>query len=133
MEEFNYNDYFTVEDLAKRGYDLRQEGILDKSHFASLEDAIDDFMNDVFDTIYGLIENYRGSVWAKKFFEDMATTLTNETALEYQYSLKRALIEQAIFTYDNGNPDATFDQNQKPYAPKAVKAMWHNILNMGRS
>lgn len=132
MEEFDYKDYFTKDDLAKRGYDLENDGVLDTSHFASKEDAIDDFMGDAFDTIYHLIEFYRGEEWAHNYFTDMARDDLTDTALRWQRSLKKALVEQAIFIYDNGNPDATFENGKKPYAPKAVEALWHNALNTGR-
>lgn len=130
--EFNYKDYFTKEDLAKRGYNFEQDGVLETSHFASREDAIDDFMNDAFDTILHLIEDYRGEHWAEAYFTDMASTELDGTALKWKKSLNKALIEQAIFIYDNGNPNATFHDGRSQYAPKAIEALWHNALNLGR-
>ena len=130
--EFDYKNYFTKEQLAKRGYNLEADGVLETSHFATVEDAIDDFMNDAFDTIYHLIEAYRGEEWTEAYFTDMAQTDLSLVARKWQQCLNRALIEQAIFIYDNGNPNATFNDGRSPYAPKAVEQLWHNALNMGR-
>ena len=130
--EFNYKDYFTKEDLAKRGYNLEADGVLETSHFRTIEDAIDDFMNDAFDTIFHLIEDYRGEQWASDYFTDMAKTDLPPVAIKWQQALKKALIEQAIFIYDNGNPNATFNDGRSQYAPKAIEQLWHNALNLGR-
>ena len=132
MEDFTYSNYFTVEELAKRGYNLEQDGVLVDEHFASREDAIDDFMNDAFDTIFNLIEDYRGEEFTNAYFEDMARDDLEGEALKWKKALNKALIEQAIFLYDNGNPETTLESNKKPYAPKAVHALWHNALNYGR-
>ena len=130
--EFDYKNYFTVEELKYRGYDLEADGILDTEHFPSMEYAIDDFMNDAFDTIYTLVENYRGAEWTEAFFTDMARDDLSGEALKFKQRLNKALIEQAIFIYDNGNTKATFDDGRKAYAPKAVEALWRNALNCGR-
>ena len=127
---FSYKDYITPQDFIKRGYDFAT--ILDTSHFQSVEDAIDDFIQTGFDEIYDLIEKYRGEAWTEAFFTDMKRTDLTGEALKYQERLKKALIEQCIYIYDNGDTEATFDDGRKPYSEKAVNAMWSNILNCGR-
>ena len=132
MEEFTYTDYFTKEELAHRGYNLEADGVLETQHFPSVQDAIDDFMNDAFDTIHHLVESYRGQEWTEKYFTDMARNDLEPIPLKWKRALNKALIEQAIFIYDNGNPHATFESGKMPYAPKAVEALWSNALNFGR-
>ena len=127
---FSYKDYIQPEQLIKRGYDLA--AILDTSHFQSTEDAVDDFMQNVFDEIYDLIEKYRGEAWTYAFFTDMKRSDLTGEALRYQERLNKALLEQCIYVYDNGDTEATFDEGKKPYGEKAVNAMWSNILNCGR-
>ena len=129
---FKYNDYFSLQDLVKRGYDLSADGVLDISHFQSVEDAIDDFCQNAFEVIYNLVEKYRGQAWCYAFFTDMKRNDLSGEALVFQDRLKKALIEQCIYIYDNGDTQATFNENLSPYSEKAVSAMWANILNCGR-
>ena len=125
---FSYKDYITKEDLVPRGYILDDDNVLDTTHFNSKEDAIDDFMQNAFDIIEGLIVEYRGREFADAFFTDMARDDLTGKALEIQNRLKKALIEQNIYTYDNGDSDASKYVGEKPYAPKAVKLLWGEVL-----
>lgn len=130
--DFKYSDYFTADDLVKRGYDLMQDGVLDTTHFRSKEDAVDDFLQNAFDVIYDLVVKFRGEKWAIAFFTDMKHTDLTDDAKYYQEKLKYALIQQVIYIYDNGDTQATFHDGRKPYSEKAVNAIWSNILNLGR-
>lgn len=121
------------EKLAVRGYDLYT--ILDTTHFRSTEDAIDDFLTTVFDSVYELINEYRGKRWCKAFFEDMSISgmedVTNEDQIEMNEWLIKALVEQAIFIYDNGNSDASAskEKTNNPYGEIPVRILWnHHII-----
>ena len=120
--------------LTKRGYNLNDNGILDTVHFATLEDAVDDFLQGCTDSINDLITTYRGKVWTDKFLEDMSISgMTNPTTKQQEYHDEyiRALIEHIIFTYDNGdaNASALKDNPNNAYSPKAVQILWNmNIL-----
>lgn len=125
---FSYKDYITKEDLVPRGYILDDDNVLDTTHFNSKEDAIDDFMQNAFDIIEGLVVEYRGREFADAFFTDMKRDDLTGKALEIQNRLKKALIEQNIYTYDNGDAEASKYVGEKPYAPKAVKLLWGEVL-----
>lgn len=125
---FSYKDYITKEDLVPRGYILDDDNVLDITHFNSKEDAIDDFMQNAFDIIEGLVVEYRGREFADAFFTDMKRDDLTGKALEIQNRLKKALIEQNIYTYDNGDAEASKYVGEKPYAPKAVKLLWGEVL-----
>lgn len=125
---FSYKDYITKEDLVPRGYILDDDNVLDITHFNSKEDAIDDFMQNAFDIIEGLVVEYRGREFADAFFTDMKRDDLTGKALEIQNRLKKALIEQNIYTYDNGDSEASKYVGEKPYAPKAVKLLWGEVL-----
>lgn len=125
---FSYKDYITKEDLVPRGYILDDDNVLDTTHFHSKQDAIDDFMQNAFEIIEGLVVEYRGREFADAFFTDMKRDDLTGKALEIQNRLKKALIEQNIYTYDNGDSDASKYVGEKPYAPKAVKLLWGEVL-----
>lgn len=126
--ELDYKNYFTKDNLRVRGYDLAADGVLDTSHFDSLDNAIDDFMDNTLRIIYNLFVEYKGREFANAFFTDMARNDLTGTALDYKQRLNRALIEQAIFIYDNGDVDADSSYQERsyrsPYAPKAAKELW---------
>ena len=128
----NYKDYIDLEDLKKRGYNLQADGVLDDSHFENRDDAIDDFLGNTTKIIYNLVKDYRGKSFADAFFDDMKKTDLTGKALEYQEALHNALIEQAIYTYDNGDSETSSINDERKansvYAPKAVKELWELVL-----
>lgn len=130
--ELDYKDYFTKEDLRVRGYNLEADGVLDISHFDTLENAIDDFMDNTLRAIYNLFVEYRGRKWADAFFSDMKNIDLTGKALEYKQLLNRALVEQAIFIYDNGdsNANASYDEriSKSKVSPKAVAEIWDILI-----
>lgn len=130
--ELDYKNYFTKEDLRVRGYNLEADGVLDISHFDTLEDAINDFMDNTLRAVYNLFVQYRGRKWTDAFFDDMTQENLSGTALDYQERLKRALIEQAIFIYDNGdsNANASYDDraSKSELSPKAVAELWDILI-----
>ena len=128
----DYKKYITLEELRERGYNLEADGVLDDSHFDSREDAINDFMLNVCNIVFNLIRSYKGRKWTTAFFEDMAKENLTGAALEYKEALHNAIIEQAIFTYDNGDSQATSSNEDRkyntPYSPKAVAELWDLVL-----
>ena len=134
----DYKQIITRDDittkLTKRGYNLYDNGVLDAVHFATLEDAVDDFLQGCTDSINDLITTYRGKTWTDKFLQDMSISgMTNPTTKQQEYHDEyiRALIEHIIFTYDNGdaNASALKDNPNNAYSPKAVQILWNiNIL-----
>lgn len=125
---YSYKDYITNNDLVPRGYNLMDDGVLDDSHFQTREDAVDDFLQNSTEIVVGLIQRYRGRDWTKKFLEDMKLDDLTGRALEFQEAFKKALIEQAIFTYDNGDASASAYKGESHYAPKAVEALWGLVI-----
>lgn len=123
-----YKDYMTNDDLIPRGYDLMADGVLDDTHFRTREEAVDDFLGTTYDIVVGLIEKYRGREWTKAFLEDMKKGDLSGRALEFQQAFKKALIEQAIFTYDNGDSQASAYKGINPYSEKAVQALWGLVI-----
>lgn len=126
--KLNYTDYVSLLDLRKRGYNLEQESVLDRTHFDNLEDAINDFMFNVVQSIYNLFLSYHSREVTDAFFEDMKSDDLTGKALDFKQRLKLALIEQAIYIYDNGDSNtASYNQERQersPYAPKAVAELW---------
>ena len=131
--ELDYKDYFTKDNLRVRGYNLEADGVLDISHFDTLEDAIDDFMDNALRAIYNLFVKYKGRKWTDYFFSDMKNADLTGVALEYKELLNRALVEQAIFIYDNGdaNASASLEErtNSSYVAPKAVAEIWDILIS----
>lgn len=134
----DYTQIITRDDitakLTKRGYNLFYNGVLDTVHFTTLEDAVDDFLQGCTDSLNDLITTYRGKKWTDKFLQDMSISgMTNASTKQQEYHDEyiRALLEQCIFTYDNGdaNASASKDNPNNAYSPKAVSILWNmNIL-----
>ena len=124
----SYKDYVSASELDKRGYPLDKDGVLATEHFQTVEDAVDDFMQNSFDIVQELVRNYRGRKWTDAFYEDMKKTDLTGKALEFQEALKEAIIQQAIYTYDNGDASASAYKGESHYAPKAVSALWGLVI-----
>lgn len=123
-----YQNYFTNEDLVPRGYDLYADGVLEDTHFKSRTDAVNDFCENAFNIIKNLIEKYRGIPWTAFFLDDMKRTDLTGMAKKFQDAFKTALIEQCIYTYDNGDASASKYVGESHYAPKAVEALWGLVI-----
>lgn len=124
----SYKDYVSASELDKRGYQLDKDGVLATEHFQTVEDAVDDFMQNSFDIVQELVRNYRGRKWTDAFYEDMKKTDLTGNALKFQEALKEAIIQQAIYTYDNGDASASAYKGESHYAPKAVSALWGLVI-----
>ena len=121
----SYKDYVSASELDKRGYQLDKDGVLATEHFQTVEDAVDDFMQNSFDIVKELV---RGRKWTDAFYEDMKKTDLTGKALEFQEALKEAIIQQAIYTYDNGDASASAYKGESHYAPKAVSVLWGLVI-----
>jgi hypothetical protein len=124
----SYKDYVSASELDKRGYQLDKDGVLATEHFQTVEDAVDDFMQNSFDIVQELVRNYRGRKWTDAFYEDMKKTDLTGKALKFQEALKEAIIQQAIYTYDNGDASASAYKGESHYAPKAVSVLWGLVI-----
>ena len=124
----SYKDYVSASELDKRGYQLDKDGVLATEHFLTVEDAVDDFMQNSFDIVQELVRNYRGRKWTDAFYEDMKKTDLTGKALEFQEALKEAIIQQAIYTYDSGDASASAYKGESHYAPKAVSVLWGLVI-----
>ena len=124
----SYKDYVSASELDKRGYQLDKDGVLATEHFLTVEDAVDDFMQNAFDIVQELVRNYRGRKWTDAFYEDMKKTDLTGKALKFQEALKEAIIQQAIYTYDNGDASASAYKGESHYAPKAVSVLWGLVI-----
>lgn len=130
----NYEKFISIEDVKKRGYDLMLDGRLNQGDFATIEAAAADFLQECFDSVYNLIETYKGPEWTELFFEDMANQLdptTQPKAYRTQQALKWAILEQTIFIYDNGDvrTSAKIEIDKIGFSPKAADKLWkHGLL-----
>lgn len=125
----DYANFITSEEVKKRGYDLSLGGRLNQGDFGTKESAIEDFLKECFDSIYNLIETYKGPKWTELFFEDMAQEINkdiNPRAYRIQVALKWAILEQTIFIYDNGDvrTSAKVEIDKLGFSPKAVDKLW---------
>lgn len=130
----NYKKFITYEDILSRGYDLKTQGRLEQGDFYTIDAAIEQFLKESFDSVYDLIESYKGVEWTEKFFEDMSTEIDSTKypeAYRKQSILRWAILEQTIFYYENGDifTSSKIEVDKIGYSPKAVKKLWnHNLL-----
>lgn len=129
----DYKLYFTYEDILYRGYDLKADGRLNSGDFATKESAIDDFLQENFNSVYDLIESYKGREWTKKFFLDMQEDIKEDVhprTYELKQILKWSLMEQTIFIYENGDimTSAQIQPDKIGYSPKVIRKLWSNNL-----
>lgn len=125
----DYKTFFSYDDICNRGYDLKAEGRLNQGDFLTIDVAIDDFLQEVFNSIYDLIESYKGKKWTRFFFEDMATEIDKElypNAYSMQETLKWSLIEQAVFIYENGDvmTSGKIEPDKLGYSQKVIRKLW---------
>lgn len=130
----NYKKFITYEDILSRGYDLKTQGRLEQGDFYTIDAAIEQFLKESFESVYDLIESYKGVEWTEKFFEDMSTEIDSTKypeAYRKQSILRWAILEQTIFYYENGDifTSSKIEIDKIGYSPKAVKKLWsHNLL-----
>ena len=117
------DDYVSF--LKRKGYDLKAEGVLDSVHFETIEDSVDAFLQDAFDIVYNEVADNRGAYWTRLFYDDMSQEQLSAYALEYKADLKQALVQQAIFMYDNGDSqsDSLIQKDRTHISDKALKIL----------
>ena len=124
----DFKKFIDYDIFKERGYDLKVKGRLNQGDFATIDEAVDDFLKSCFENLYNLIESYRGITWTKMLFEDMSQDLANESEQSqiYQEVIKWAVLEQAVFIYENGdiNSRAKKDIEYVGYSPKVTRKLW---------
>ena len=123
----------TIEDVKTRGYDLAKDGALLKGDFLTIQDSANQFINECCDMVWGLIEKHRGVEWTTKFKQDMESENLSGNALTYQDTIKKVMLEQIVFIYENGdsNASAIIDVNKRAISPKVITKLYnYGIITM---
>ena len=129
----DYKTFFSYDDICARGYDLKAPGRLNQGDFISIDVAVDDFLQEIFNSIYDLVESYKGKKWTRLFFEDMSSSIDKEQcpiAYGMQETLKWALIEQTVFIYENGDvmTSGKIEPDKVSYSQKVIRKLWNSNL-----
>ena len=123
----------TIEDVKTRGYDLTKDGALLKGDFLTIQDSANQFITECCDMVWGLIEKHRGVEWTTKFKQDMESDNLSGNALTYQNIIKKVMLEQIVFIYENGdsNASAIIDVNKRAISPKVITKLYnYGIITM---
>lgn len=123
----------TIEDVKTRGYDLTKDGALLKGDFLTIQDSANQFITECCDMVWGLIEKHRGVEWTTKFKQDMESENLSGNALTYQDMIKKVMLEQIVFIYENGdsNASAIIDVNKRAISPKVITKLYnYGIITM---
>ena len=123
----------TIEDVKTRGYDLTKDGALLKGDFLTIQDSANQFITECCDMVWGLIEKHRGVEWTTKFKQDMESENLSGNALTYQDMIKKVMLEQIVFIYENGDSNASsiIDVNKRAISPKVITKLYnYGIITM---
>ena len=123
----------TIEDVKTRGYDLTKDGALLKGDFLTIQDSANQFITECCDMVWGLIEKHRGVEWTNLFRKDMESENLSGNALTYQDMIKKVMLEQIVFIYENGdsNASAIIDVNKRAISPKVITKLYnYGIITM---
>lgn len=123
----------TIEDVKTRGYDLKKDGALLKGDFLTIQDSANQFITECCDMVWGLIEKHRGVEWTNLFRKDMESENLSGNALTYQDMIKKVMLEQIVFIYENGdsNASAIIDVNKRAISPKVITKLYnYGIITM---
>ena len=117
----------TIEDVRSRGYDLLADGRLNQGDFATIDDTAIQFIQECCDMIWAVIEKHRGFKWCECFKQDMMRDDLNDMALLCKNALKKAMLEQVIFIYENGDisANAIKDDTKRAISPKALNKLYN--------
>lgn len=117
----------TIEDVRSRGYDLLADGRLNQGDFATIDDTAIQFIQECCDMIWAVIEKHRGFKWTEWFKQDMMRDDLNDMALLCKNALKKAMLEQVIFVYENGDisANAIKDDTKRAISPKALNKLYN--------
>lgn len=125
--------FITIEDVKTRGYDLTKDGALLIGDFLTIQDSANQFITECCDMIWGLIEKHRGVEWTNLFRKDMESENLSGNALTYQDMIKKVMLEQIVFIYENGdsNASAIIDVNKRAISPKVITKLYnYGIITM---
>lgn len=103
-----YEHLLSYDDLKSRGYDLKKPNRLNQGDFYSIDDAVDDFLDEIVMKVYRIIALRKGDQFARHLFEDMNQEINSSkfpNAFNCQMNLKRAILTQAVFIYENGDKE----------------------------
>lgn len=118
----------TIDDVRSRGYDLVADGRLNQGDFITIEDSANQFIEECCDMIWDLIEKHRGFKWTEHFKQDMLRDdLEDNLALLYQETIKKIMLEQIVFIYENGDitANAYKDDTKRAISPKALNKLYN--------
>ncbi len=116
----------TIEDVRSRGYDLLADGRLNQGDFATIEDSANQFIEECCYMIWDVIERHRGVKWCESFKQDMFRDDLSDMALLVKNALKKAMLEQVVFIYENGDisANAIKDDTKRSLSPKALNKLY---------
>lgn len=103
-----YEHLLSYEDLKSKGYDLKKANRLNQGDFYSIDEAVDDFLDEIVMKVYRIIALRKGDQFARYLFEDMNQEINASKfpkAYNCQITLKRAILTQAVFIYENGDKE----------------------------
>lgn len=108
-----------------KGYDLKLPNKLNQGDFATIEEAVEDFIDEIVDKVFMLIAKRNTVEWTTKLFQDMDSEIDSAIypkAYQMQQLLKEALVYQALFIYDNGDKDelSKVDVERVGFNPKTL-------------
>lgn len=118
----------SIDDIKKRGYDLKADGRLLQGDFATIEDSANQFIEECCDTVWGLIEKNRGFKWTQLFKKDIENeTLKDELLDLFKERLKEAMVEQVVYIYENGDYNASgiIDATRRANSPKMLNKLYN--------
>lgn len=117
----------TIEDVKTRGYDLTADGRLNQGDFVTITDTANQFIEECCDMIWAVIEKHRGVKWCDQFKKDMESESNDEMVIFYRGIMKKAMLEQVVFIYENGDisANALKDENKRALSPKAITKLYN--------
>lgn len=128
MRTFTYKQYITLDDIKNEaGYDLTKR--LEQGDFASKQEAADNYMQDQFEEVTGLISSKMGKIWTKNFLQDILTDADIEPVIEeMRDAFKNALKEHIVYRFEVGDPVAVGDSNTPRYSERMIDILVRNRI-----
>lgn len=118
----------TIDDVRSRGYDLLADGRLNQGDFATIEDSANQFIEECCYMIWDLIEKHRGVKWCEQFKQDMLSLEDSSSLISYyRVAIKKILLEQVVFIYENGDitANAFKDDTKRAISPKVINKLYN--------
>lgn len=118
----------TIDDVRNRGYDLLADGRLNQGDFATITDSANQFIEECCDMIWAVIEKHRGVKWCEQFKQDMLSLEDSNSLISYyRVAIKKILLDQVVFIYENGDitANAFKDDTKRAISPKAINKLYN--------